>query len=216
MNKSHHPVHISASFFLFFINPQTSARQTALPTHRGLPLALWHHGKAACGPHSGRTSRITCAAAPLIARAFRKNSALKTGTSSYTGSTSAPPSGAPSIPQTPARAHTCPHTSQDTSRSRYWVRDADPVPECKYSPLAVQVIKREWFFLSGLNQQAAVDSFFLPVFCAEDPRAVGTSTGLHDNSLMSCLSTGCVCAQANFSPGVCLSFRPGFCFFVPD
>ncbi|XP_053086226.1 RPA-related protein RADX [Pangasianodon hypophthalmus] len=59
--------------------------------------------------------------------------------------------------------------------------------------------------LLGLNQQAAVDSLFLPVFCAEDPRAVGTSYGLHDNTLMSCLSTGRVCTQANFSPETLLS-----------
>ncbi|KAK3526875.1 hypothetical protein QTP86_001263 [Hemibagrus guttatus] len=62
--------------------------------------------------------------------------------------------------------------------------------------------------LLGLNQQAAVDSFFLPVFNTEDPRAVGTSTGLHDNSLMSCLSTGRVCAQANFSPERLLRSAP--------
>ncbi|KAF5888784.1 RPA-related protein RADX-like, partial [Clarias magur] len=54
--------------------------------------------------------------------------------------------------------------------------------------------------LLGLNHQAALDFFFLPVFCAEDPRAVGTSHGVHDNTLTSCLSTGRVRAQADFSP----------------
>ncbi|TSR75241.1 hypothetical protein Baya_11835 [Bagarius yarrelli] len=55
----------------------------------------------------------------------------------------------------------------------------------------------------GLNQQAAIDCLFLPVFCDEDPRAAGTSSGLHDDTLMSCLSTGRVCD--NFSPETLLS-----------
>ncbi|XP_017315186.1 RPA-related protein RADX [Ictalurus punctatus] len=62
--------------------------------------------------------------------------------------------------------------------------------------------------LLGLNQQAAVDSHFLPVFCAEDPRAAGTSYDLHDDTLTSCLSTGRVCTQANFSPETLLSSAP--------
>ncbi|KAM9440778.1 RPA-related protein RADX [Clarias gariepinus] len=61
------------------------------------------------------------------------------------------------------------------------------------------------FCPSGLNHQAALDIFFLPVFCAEDPRAVGTSHCVHDNTLTSCLSTGHVCAQADFSPEAFLS-----------
>ncbi|XP_046694956.1 RPA-related protein RADX isoform X2 [Silurus meridionalis] len=57
----------------------------------------------------------------------------------------------------------------------------------------------------GLNQEAAVDSLFLPVYCPEDPRAVGTSYSLHDDTLTSCLSTGHIFSQVNFSPETFLS-----------
>ncbi|XP_036435906.1 RPA-related protein RADX [Colossoma macropomum] len=49
----------------------------------------------------------------------------------------------------------------------------------------------------GLNQQAAVDAVFIPVFSPEDPRGVGMPTRVHDNTLMSCLSSGHMCVQAN-------------------
>ncbi|KAL6463066.1 hypothetical protein MHYP_G00274570 [Metynnis hypsauchen] len=49
----------------------------------------------------------------------------------------------------------------------------------------------------GLNQQAAVDALFIPVFSPEDPRGVGMPARVHDNTLMSCLSSGHMCVQAN-------------------
>ncbi|KAI4904178.1 hypothetical protein NFI96_022117 [Prochilodus magdalenae] len=60
----------------------------------------------------------------------------------------------------------------------------------------------------GLNQQAAVDALFIPVLSPEDPRAVGMPALHHDNTLMSCLSTGRVCVQAtgaHLSPEALLS-----------
>ncbi|XP_030638882.1 RPA-related protein RADX [Chanos chanos] len=45
----------------------------------------------------------------------------------------------------------------------------------------------------GLNQQMAVDVLFVPVVCADDPRAVGMPSALHDNSILSCLSAGRLC-----------------------
>ncbi|XP_035382635.1 RPA-related protein RADX isoform X1 [Electrophorus electricus] len=48
----------------------------------------------------------------------------------------------------------------------------------------------------GLNQQAAVNAVFVPVFSSDDPRAVGMpAPGLHDNTLMAFLSLGGICAQ---------------------
>ncbi|XP_017577380.1 RPA-related protein RADX [Pygocentrus nattereri] len=49
----------------------------------------------------------------------------------------------------------------------------------------------------GLNQQAAVDVLFIPVFSPEDPRGVGMPARVHDNTLMSCLSSGHMCVQAD-------------------
>ncbi|XP_066516150.1 RPA-related protein RADX [Hoplias malabaricus] len=64
--------------------------------------------------------------------------------------------------------------------------------------------------LLGLNQQAAVDIHFIPVFSAEDPRAVGTPVVLHDNTLMSCISTGRIWIHSgtHFSPEALLSSAP--------
>ncbi|XP_062845190.1 RPA-related protein RADX [Trichomycterus rosablanca] len=58
----------------------------------------------------------------------------------------------------------------------------------------------------GLNQEAAVDSLFLPVFTPEDPRAVGTSCSLHDDTLMSCLTAGRI--HEHLSPASLLSSAP--------
>uniref|UniRef100_A0A3Q2DGL8 RPA1 related single stranded DNA binding protein, X-linked n=1 Tax=Cyprinodon variegatus TaxID=28743 RepID=A0A3Q2DGL8_CYPVA len=41
-------------------------------------------------------------------------------------------------------------------------------------------------FLSGINQQIAIDAAFLPVVCSDDPRAVGRCQDPHDNSMLSC------------------------------
>lgn len=53
----------------------------------------------------------------------------------------------------------------------------------------------------GLNQKAAVDILFLPVVTSDDPRAAGVPHTHHDNSLLSCLTTGLVCVQPD---GTCL------------
>ncbi|XP_014852320.1 PREDICTED: uncharacterized protein CXorf57-like isoform X2 [Poecilia mexicana] len=45
----------------------------------------------------------------------------------------------------------------------------------------------------GINKQIAVDAAFLPVVRADDPRAVGLSQDPHDNSMLSCLSSGFLC-----------------------
>ncbi|XP_023197829.1 RPA-related protein RADX isoform X3 [Xiphophorus maculatus] len=45
----------------------------------------------------------------------------------------------------------------------------------------------------GINKQIAVDAAFLPVVRSDDPRAVGLSRDPHDNSMLSCLSSGFLC-----------------------
>ncbi|MED6283796.1 hypothetical protein CHARACLAT_012595 [Characodon lateralis] len=45
----------------------------------------------------------------------------------------------------------------------------------------------------GINKQIAVDAAFLPVVHPDDPRAVGLSQDPHDNSMLSCLSSGFLC-----------------------
>ncbi|XP_035999204.1 RPA-related protein RADX [Fundulus heteroclitus] len=45
----------------------------------------------------------------------------------------------------------------------------------------------------GINKQIAVDAAFLPVVRSDDPRAVGLSQDPHDNSMLSCLSSGFLC-----------------------
>ncbi|XP_054899999.1 RPA-related protein RADX isoform X2 [Poeciliopsis prolifica] len=45
----------------------------------------------------------------------------------------------------------------------------------------------------GINKQIAVDAAFLPVVRSDDPRAVGLSQDPHDNSMLSCLSSGFFC-----------------------
>lgn len=45
-------------------------------------------------------------------------------------------------------------------------------------------------FMTGLNKQIAVDAAFLPVIHSGDPRAVGLPRDHHDNSMLSCLSSG--------------------------
>ncbi|MEQ2200049.1 hypothetical protein XENOCAPTIV_021016, partial [Xenoophorus captivus] len=44
-----------------------------------------------------------------------------------------------------------------------------------------------------INKQIAVDAAFLPVVRSDDPRAVGLSQDPHDNSMLSCLSSGFLC-----------------------
>uniref|UniRef100_A0A096MIR0 RPA1 related single stranded DNA binding protein n=1 Tax=Poecilia formosa TaxID=48698 RepID=A0A096MIR0_POEFO len=50
----------------------------------------------------------------------------------------------------------------------------------------------------GINKQIAVDAAFLPVVRADDPRAVGLSQDPHDNSMLSCLSSGFLCPLRRF------------------
>ncbi|KAJ7995889.1 hypothetical protein DPEC_G00231390 [Dallia pectoralis] len=45
----------------------------------------------------------------------------------------------------------------------------------------------------GLNQQIAVDAAFLPVMSSGDPRSLGLVQDPHDNTLLSCLSSGFFC-----------------------
>ncbi|XP_043094144.1 RPA-related protein RADX isoform X3 [Puntigrus tetrazona] len=51
----------------------------------------------------------------------------------------------------------------------------------------------------GLNQTAAVDVHFVPVLSSDDPRAAGVPHTQHDNSLLSCISTGRLCVQPDGS-----------------
>uniref|UniRef100_A0A3Q2ZU28 RPA1 related single stranded DNA binding protein, X-linked n=1 Tax=Kryptolebias marmoratus TaxID=37003 RepID=A0A3Q2ZU28_KRYMA len=45
----------------------------------------------------------------------------------------------------------------------------------------------------GINKRIAVDAAFLPVARADDPRAVGRPQEPHDNTMLSCLSSGFLC-----------------------
>ncbi|XP_024121533.1 RPA-related protein RADX isoform X4 [Oryzias melastigma] len=45
----------------------------------------------------------------------------------------------------------------------------------------------------GINKQIAVDAAFLPVVSSNDPQAVSLPQGLHDNTMLSCLSSGFLC-----------------------
>ncbi|XP_061903986.1 RPA-related protein RADX [Entelurus aequoreus] len=45
----------------------------------------------------------------------------------------------------------------------------------------------------GINKMMAVDAAFLPVVCSTEQRAVGLPHARHDNTMMSCLSSGFVC-----------------------
>ncbi|XP_066570872.1 RPA-related protein RADX isoform X2 [Amia ocellicauda] len=63
----------------------------------------------------------------------------------------------------------------------------------------------------GLNHQAAIDAWFVPVMSPQDPRAVGLPTDPHDNRLFSCLTSGLVCSgeQSGFpEPGEILNTAP--------
>ncbi|XP_051534079.1 RPA-related protein RADX [Myxocyprinus asiaticus] len=63
----------------------------------------------------------------------------------------------------------------------------------------------------GLNHKAAVDVMFVPVISSDDPRAAGVPHSQHDNSLLSCLSTGHLCVQPDGThpaPGSLMSFAP--------
>lgn len=74
------------------------------------------------------------------------------------------------------------------------------------------VCDNKWssFLFSGLNQKAAVDILFLPVVTLDDPRAAGVPHSHHDNSLLSCLTTGHVYVEPD---GTCPD--PGvFCLVV--
>ncbi|KAG1958290.1 RPA-related protein RADX isoform X4 [Pimephales promelas] len=51
----------------------------------------------------------------------------------------------------------------------------------------------------GLNQTAAVDVLFVPVVSSDDPRAAGVPDTQHDNSLLSCISSGRLCVQPDGS-----------------
>ncbi|XP_067295279.1 RPA-related protein RADX isoform X2 [Pseudorasbora parva] len=63
----------------------------------------------------------------------------------------------------------------------------------------------------GLNQTAAVDVLFVPVVSSDDPRAAGVPHTQHDNSLLSCMSSGRLCVQPDGScaaPGSLMSSAP--------
>uniref|UniRef100_A0A8C2H8A5 RPA1 related single stranded DNA binding protein n=1 Tax=Cyprinus carpio TaxID=7962 RepID=A0A8C2H8A5_CYPCA len=63
----------------------------------------------------------------------------------------------------------------------------------------------------GLKQMAAVDVLFVPVVSPDDPRAAGVPHTQHDNSLLSCISTGRLCVQPDGScptPGSLMSSAP--------
>lgn len=63
----------------------------------------------------------------------------------------------------------------------------------------------------GLNQTAAVDVQFVPVVSSDDPRAAGIPHTPHDNSLLSCISTGRLCVQPDGScpsPGSLMTSAP--------
>ncbi|KTG07261.1 hypothetical protein cypCar_00006320 [Cyprinus carpio] len=63
----------------------------------------------------------------------------------------------------------------------------------------------------GLKQMAAVDVLFVPVVSPDDPRAAGVPHSQHDNSLLSCISTGRLCVQPDGScptPGSLMSSAP--------
>uniref|UniRef100_A0A671N2M0 RPA1 related single stranded DNA binding protein n=1 Tax=Sinocyclocheilus anshuiensis TaxID=1608454 RepID=A0A671N2M0_9TELE len=63
----------------------------------------------------------------------------------------------------------------------------------------------------GLNQTAAVDVLFVPVVSPDDPRAAGVPHTQHDNSLLSCISTGRLCVRPDGScptPGSLMSSAP--------
>ncbi|KAG9338922.1 hypothetical protein JZ751_024312 [Albula glossodonta] len=49
----------------------------------------------------------------------------------------------------------------------------------------------------GINQQTAIDTVFLPVLSHEDPRSIGLPQDAHDNTMLSCLSTGFVSPLRN-------------------
>lgn len=73
--------------------------------------------------------------------------------------------------------------------------------------------------LSGLKQMAAVDVLFVPVVSPDDPRAAGVPHTQHDNSLLSCISTGRLCVQPDGScptPGVyvCVFYSVLFTFSI--
>ncbi|XP_067263927.1 RPA-related protein RADX isoform X2 [Chanodichthys erythropterus] len=63
----------------------------------------------------------------------------------------------------------------------------------------------------GLNQTAAVDVLLVPVVSSDDPRAAGVPQTQHDNSLLSCISSGRLCVQPDSScptPGSLMSSTP--------
>ncbi|XP_048043307.1 RPA-related protein RADX isoform X3 [Megalobrama amblycephala] len=63
----------------------------------------------------------------------------------------------------------------------------------------------------GLNQTAAVDVLLVPVVSSDDPRAAGVPQTQHDNSLLSCISSGRLCVQPDGScptPGSLMSSAP--------
>ncbi|KAJ8348848.1 hypothetical protein SKAU_G00274370 [Synaphobranchus kaupii] len=60
----------------------------------------------------------------------------------------------------------------------------------RYSPVACKGYFR--ITILGINQQTAIDALFVPVLSSEDPRNVGLPQDPHDNTLISCLSTGSV------------------------
>ncbi|XP_051748683.1 RPA-related protein RADX isoform X2 [Ctenopharyngodon idella] len=63
----------------------------------------------------------------------------------------------------------------------------------------------------GLNQTAAVDVLFVPVVSSDDPRAAGVPQTQHDNSLLSCISSGRLYVQPDGScptPGSLMSSAP--------
>ncbi|KAL0994205.1 hypothetical protein UPYG_G00119210 [Umbra pygmaea] len=49
----------------------------------------------------------------------------------------------------------------------------------------------------GINQQIAIDAAFVPVMSTGDPRSLGLPQNPHENSLLSCLSSGFICPLAD-------------------
>ncbi|XP_057677822.1 RPA-related protein RADX isoform X2 [Corythoichthys intestinalis] len=62
----------------------------------------------------------------------------------------------------------------------------------------------------GINKEMAVDAAFLPIVHSKEPRAVGLPQGRHDNTMLSCLSSGFLCplAEVTSDRGVASQQKP--------
>ncbi|KAJ8401826.1 hypothetical protein AAFF_G00377970 [Aldrovandia affinis] len=65
----------------------------------------------------------------------------------------------------------------------------------KYTPVTCKGYFK--ITILGVNQQTAIDAVFVPVLSSEDPRSIGVPRDPHDNTLLSCLSTGFVSPLKN-------------------